>query len=569
MRVDALGRTAAGISVGLLLAIWGGVVFIKFLPTLGSVGLTAIMALSVAIGFGVAILTGKKSRRSGERISIATWWPALVAPLLGSLLLLLATSRSTFPIWAMQGDMVWNTAQSLFVHRDGGVLPMTHPNPAPLTNLLFAFAYGPQGVPSLRWVFEAQSLVLIVTAAVTSFLSAMYAVMRSQGLHSFVRCCLAFAVGWLPHAGPLLGALISFGHANALVSYLVLWLAWLVFSEASFTPLIRGALLMVLTTVTMASWAPLAVVPLGLMIVASAEAVGAWRRGIPLRRVDLVAVVLGAVQFIVYAIAVTIPDLGRERGALSQDGASLPLSPVNAAILMGLIGVAAVVVWWMVRKEPDQATSRRIARGVLAILTLSVPALAYLMLQRRGMSSLWGYYPMKYVTLLGIACAGVMIANVAALIPRRMGVWRQILAAFGAVPLFLGAMLAPFAWGVGSSSVAPAIGVVRAPLVASQVEGISRLVTVFDATQGNSLFFDGDVWDEAFSNQYLIQLSAQQSTDPIRAYAYISGRLEAPALCELLSAWGTRISVHGDSDEGAQRLTDCDPDSFELAGDIR
>ena len=156
------------------------------------------------------------------------WLQCLGAPVVASMMLVIGWVRSGgYPIWAMTGDMIWNTWQSLFLHANGGVGLGENSNPAPLTNVLFALGYGVVPEPSLGHIFQTHGWVLLVIGALASFLSGYYTAMRAQGMNIFVGSFLAFTVGWLPYTGVTFFQISEAGHANIFAS--ICCFGWLFF----------------------------------------------------------------------------------------------------------------------------------------------------------------------------------------------------------------------------------------------------------------------------------------------------------------------------------------------------
>lgn len=575
MNPGTLGRTSATISAALLGFVWGASLVPRLSCEPRPLGLLLTLTLAIACALLCLLMLGRKSEGDASTLlKFRECWPALLAPAIGTSLLAIGWVRSHgFPVWAMNGDMVWNTAQSLFVHQDGGVVPSVHPNPAPLTNTLFALAYGQAADPSLGTVFVAHATVLLVLAVLAAVLSGLYVALRASGLNPLVRVGLTFGVSWIPYTGALFGAVTEFGHANVLTSYLVLWLAWIVYAERTIPRVMRVSLLLILTTVTVATWAPLAVVPIALALVGFVDMLRERAQASELHaRVkpwQWLVLVLGAVQLSVYGLLVTLPDLNREGAALGQDGSGLAFTPQAATTTFVALGISAFVTWWLARRSQNCGDVETVSRGALSVLVLSMPALAYLLLQRQGMTYLWGYYPAKFVSILALVSVGVMIASIAAVTPRRFGVFRQLIPVAVCVVLFALPTLGPFGWAPGMRSLAPGVHLAIQPTDAKKLEPLRALVEIYDERPGQaSLLLDHDLWGELMVNGYLIQLSTERSTDPVRAYAYVGDHLNAAQLCDLLVVWGDRDVKVYLGDVGPVRvdqLESCDAENLLIA----
>lgn len=588
MRGSRTAVWAAIIGSALFGVAWGSAIVPRVFPGIGQAGVLVVAFVGLVCAVASAVFFSRSgSSAPVQRLGIARELAVFFAPVLSTTLLVVAwVGSGGYPAWAMRGDMVWNTAQTLFIHADGGVAPEIHPNPAPLTNVLFAIAYGPTAQPSLAAVFGAHAVVILCVAMLASVVSGRYVAERARHLHPVISWGAVCAVGFLPYAGVILGSAALIGHANMLTSYLVLWLAWVAYSEVRWHPALRVALLLVFSTVTVASWAPLVTVPISLTLAATIE----WwraRRGSPgATRLQWVAVVAGLAQLMIYALLVTLPDLRREGSALSQNGAAFTISMRLTAVTFVAIAVAAALTWVAATKRLDSVRDRAslplvgsmetvryesvlaVGRGMLAMMFVSVPGLGYLMLQRVGMDSLWGYYPVKYVLLLTTVAVGVLLGSVVAVLSDSSGALRDALVLGLAAILVLLPVLAPFGGRPSATSLAPAVRFVTQPLSATQIHAIDTLVDIADSHRGEAnLFIDDDVWSEAFVNSYLIQLSAQRSTDEFRVFAYASDHLSQDQLCSLIEIWNRPVNVFvGEDHTGrAKSLEACGVSSLTFA----
>lgn len=574
MRVGSLGRAAAVAAIGLTVFVWCGAwVLPALLPGLGPVGL--IGAAVVAMVVAVVCLAFTRRAVDEPRISVGNWWPALVPPVLGAALMGIAWLRGGGPLGLVtSGDMVWNTAQSLFIHADGGVLSEIHPNPAPLTNLLFAASYGPSATPSLGTVFAANSAIILLLALASSLCSGLYVARRAEGLHSFVRLCLVFAVGWIPFTGVLLGGVVTFGHANMLSSYLVLWLAWIIFGETVLAPFTRTGVLLALSTVVLASWAPLLVLPIALAVVAGIGDLRHLRKtGMRAGWRNWLLPLLMFAQLVAYGLLVTLPDLRRDGEALSQDGATPSITPQIALGMLVLIVLAAWGTARAARGTNSQDAARHVAVGVSSVLVLALPALAYMFLQRVDAASFWGYYPVKFIIMLVMVISAVLIGSLASVVPRRRGFLVQTFLAATAIPLFAAVTLSSFGWVPGVRSLSPSTQIIISPAEESRVKALAQLVQIYDRDHGGAQLAVGltdEPTDDQLANSFLIQLSAERSTDPVRDYAYSLDTVNTQQICDLIALWDRGVTVHTVPErlsEVTERLGQCAVGSFVVVAD--
>ena len=323
---------------------------------------------------------------------------------------------------------------------------------------------------------------------------------------------------------------------------------------------IRIALLLGLTVVTAASWVPLVVFPVSL---ASMLFVFAWSFSSKGSLKDWLLPILAFVQAGVYAIFITLPDFRFSGSALGNGGWQLPITFQTIGVSSMVFAFFAVFAFWSARnKNPKQREVILMVLGLFAVLGFTLPVFGFLLLQRVGAESLMGYYPTKFVGLMFILVAGILISQVAAVIPRTFKPLSQlILAVVSSVPLFWAGVVIPFDWKVERMTLAPTLTVATNPLTAEQAEAINRLVIIFDSDRrGANVVLDEDRWIEQLSNNYLIQLSVEQGSDPARIFFLETEAWEDSEFCDLVLFWERDVVFHVAENDIAQtkaRFADC------------
>lgn len=547
-----LDTVLAALSLAVLLAFTWAIALMPH-AQLGVVGLTVALALCVL----VALLAVAAMHRV-RAIVLPAWshfWPVLAAVTVGSgTLLISAIGANGMPWWVMREDMVWNAAQSLLINADGGVLATEHPNPAPLTNALFAVAYGVD--PSLGAVLRGHTAVVLVLVTLLSLIAGSYAARRARHLRPLVRVCVVATVALLPYSGIALGAAMHLGHVNVLTSMLVLWAAWVMYADGHVPGWIRLSLLAGAATALLASWAPLAVVPvvLALLTLVLRDGLREFRasRGWP-----LIVQLIAAAQVLVYVLVITLPDLRRSGSALVANGGVGTLSlPLAGIFFLGflLLGFAAM-------QASERGSDLWRAGLGLAGITLSVgPVLAYLMLQRWGVDQLWGYYPAKFASLVIGLLIGFSTVIIAALARTHWPAARQLVAAAGALPAIL-LVVSATAVGSGLSAFAPGVAAALQPSTAEFRQSVHDMIAIHDADlPGVSVMVQWAAADEAQMNHFLIQLSATGGDDPIRIFAYTLDTTQPAQVCDLVTVADRPVTVftRWDADDFAQEyLAEC------------
>lgn len=560
----AVGRFVAAITVMFLVLVWGSRLTVLLLPNPGPQSLWALLPISLVVSVGAWLLL-RKHRLSEHEDSLPryVWFQALLAPVVASTMLLIGWIRSGgYPTWILKGDMIWNTFQSLYIHADGGVGFGERSNSAALTNVLFALGYGPGSEPSLGHIFQVHAGVLLTIGVVASFVSGWYTAMRAQGLNVFVGSLLTFIVGWLPFTGVLFFQISEAGHANVFASYLLLWLAVLIYAERTMVPTTRIALLLGLTVVIAASWAPLVVFPVSLV---TTLFLFVWVSPGGREPRSWVLPILAFAQAGVYAIFITLPDFRTSQSSLGNGGWQFPITIGDLFVGSVIFLFFAVVTLWLAKnRQPRQQEVLLMGVGLFATLAFTAPALGFLFLQRAEDEALMGYYPVKFVCFLLLLVAGILLSQVAAVIPRTAKPLAQlVLALICSVPLFWAGVLIPsFTGRLDLMTVAPTALVSAMPLTEYQSDGLDRLVKIFDADRdGANLVLDQDVWIQLLSNNYLIQLSVEYSSDPVRIFFVSNQRPWDDAdLCRVVDLWDRDAVVHVLADDIAQtqaRFKDC------------
>ncbi len=544
MRVSRLTIVGGGIAVWLCLVAW----IVVLLPLAGIGTSTTLFVLCAVTGVlvtGCGVWMLARSARE-RRLSAGVWWPALIAPVFGTVdTIRVGAGFGGTPAFAMRGDAAWNTAQAAFIHREGGVDAATHPNPAPLMNTLMALAQGPGADPSMVSVLRGNWIVLVSVACVASLLGGLVVARSSVGAAALVRAALCFAAGWLPFSGIFLGAAFVMGHFNSLIALVLLWCTWIVARDLRTPTAMRFALLTVCCTAIAATWAPLVVVPVALLVGCVASAIRD-RRGAAamtaLRPAHVAVALFGIAQVGCYGLFVSLPDLRRSGQALGADGAALGIS-MDGALAILAVSVAAGVLLWGRTSEAREARGDLTVVGVLgAVMVATILVLVH---QRSGTADPWGYYPIKFFLLGSALGVGVLVSVSGRIAARTRGFGRQIvIGVVVACPFFVLTLL-PFAYQP-QFALWPAEFSRRLAQPGDQ-QAVEDLVRVADAQTGDGALFlhwNQTPAQDAAVNSYLIQLAVQTSDDPLRDFAYSYDYEGDGPLCDLLAQWGRPVDIY-------------------------
>lgn len=419
-----IGWSAAGgtaVLVGLapaLLALRLGPVF-GVDPGLLAVGLWWAVTL---VGW-VDVVAGRRPRTAPSTVvrAVSVAVPVLFG--LVSIAVVAAAPKVAAVAWATRRDSANNVMFARFILEDGGVDPGRHPNPAYLLQGLVALGLRPDAsVQDLFWSYQAVWLGGTVLAAAVAA-----ALVASSVRQPVVALLGALVAGGFVYSWFVLGLSMTYGFANVPLSVALLGSVLLVARGARTTVMMRIAVLVVGAVLLLASWAPLAVVPAALGVVALVRAVldavrqrtggesraaGALAvvRGAP---VQLTALVLTLVAGLGYVVLVVLPDLRSDGGNLTQGGGFPEMSPTIGLVVCGLALLLAVTRRWLRKPSsdgtvPDGGTDWR---AVVLVLAGGASVAAFVGLAAAAGQSLWTYYPEKLMWILVVTAVPLVLAG--------------------------------------------------------------------------------------------------------------------------------------------------------------
>lgn len=435
--------------------------------------------------------------------------------------------------WAMHNDAIWNLISARFIVADGGVAS-EHPNVAPLTSGLLAlgFASGRAGLTGAEVLAHdvtgaAQAWLVILLAS--SLLAGAIAWRSLPAVSTRGRAVVTALIALLPLGWSAAGSALPFGFVNAGLAVALAFAAWLGWLEARSRPLGGAVILSGAAIALLATWAPMAALPLALGLATLIRAPRDWWRG--LRGPRLVVLVLALAAIVVYAGAVTLVDVLRETGALSSDGGIFPIRALDAAAVTAL-AVAAVLVAWGLRS--------REALGVLVLAGTGVLVIAYLVYQRLGSADLFGYYPAKFGWVLNctlIVLAASALARFGFAVRSR---FRVLALAVGAL-LVLIATILPFP----TRAAVPSLAAVVAPVGAAVPEPTLQILFELAAPGRTALVsgYSEDPAQDRFADGWLLQLASDGPSDPVRTLSYLLDPADPAHLCQAFDQLDRPVEV--------------------------
>ncbi len=387
------GTAAAGIllAMAVLLLTHAARLDIAVSETLAALGFAAI-------GSAVIRRTPGAVRRPG-RHAVALW----VSPILGALGWIgTQVAAQVVPgaarlSWAMNGDGFNNLFYAHAILNAHGLVLGNSQNPVPLPASLLALVLAPgRSLLAARDLLghDLASLTLVWTLILAATCIVTGAVVASAIPPRYPRAvAVASALGsLLPLTWYVAGLPIQWGYFNAHVILPLMLGAWLVFLASRRFPVAALVVLSAITTLTLASWAPLVLVPgsLGLAIL-----VRDWARIRVVRGSAVLWLALGAAQVLAWLGIVSVPTFLSQGAALDAPGHGFPSAwPALPFLLVALLAVAVAV---------RRTTSLPVLPGTIAVVGAALAASAVLLLLDSSQDDPWSaYYPTKLAWLLSV-----------------------------------------------------------------------------------------------------------------------------------------------------------------------
>lgn len=501
-----------------------------------------VLLLIALAGLVLVAVSGDRLRLPGR----AVWWgvlPAAVVPaVVGTVFAILPAVRHGYALsWAMRSDAVWNMVTARFLLDDKGLIPSLHPNSSPMTAILLAagMAPGRAGVSQtdlFQHDITAMAGMFALATVVTSLLAGLVVAQTIRPGHPVFRAIGAVLGSALIASWFVAGFSFEFGFYNVMPTVACLLGSWLAWRAAHRAPVIAVAVLLAMTTVLLALWAFLAVVPLALAAVAAIRLI--LRRPRSYGWLSWTILAVAALQLLVYVVLASLPDLRRDAGALAQGGSMAPVSP---ALLFTMIGLSVAVTAVTART----AGTRADLTGVVAVSASLAGLYAYLGTQEQASAYWWGYYPAKLVWFGGILLLVVAIGLALDRLSRvDLAVWPKTAATAGVlitVVAIAGSVL-PKPPTVGA--LFPYADILGGTGVASGDVLLPTMFALDDPADAKNMLVGYFDWQaDGFANLWLLGASAGSTGDPIRPYSYALDTTSPKAVCAAVKAWGGDVTI--------------------------
>ncbi|QNE45933.1 hypothetical protein F1C58_02730 [Glaciihabitans sp. INWT7] len=507
--------------------------------------------------------------RKPGRHAVALW----VAPMLGALGWIGTLVASQFVpgaarlSWAMNGDGFNNLFYGNVILSARGLALGQSENPVPLPASLLALAMAP-GRSSIAnrdllahdlasftiiWTLIFAAVCILTGAVVASLIPKRYPVLVG----------VASALGsLLPLTWYVAGLPMQWGYFNANVVLPLLLSTWLVFLASRRFPIAALVTISGLTTLVLATWAPLVLVPGALAIVILARD---WKLIRSLQGRSAVIIVIAAAQVMAWVAIVTVPTFLAQGDALEIAGHGFPSAwPIVPVLLVALVGLALLTA----RKTPFP-----VLPGMIAVVGSSVAASGALIYLDHGQGDPWtAYYPTKLAWILSvflvIIVLSLALAAVRALVSDGRWVTVGVAAVSAAVLLACAALPAE----------GPAETVVRQPLTRILTgsiwhtgdRAVSKILRLSDPRDPGILWQSGDP-DEAMIDFWVLVTRGGDllGDQELRAIAFVAYReyratgtfddSDIAPLCRIVTLMESTPTVHTSSAGLEAHLRDACP----------
>lgn len=462
--------------------------------------------------------------------------------------------------WAMNSDAVNVMTFSRDILAAGGLASAstaadTSPTPLPFGMLAVALSPGRDGVAdgalaehdvanlAALWVF------MIALACLLAGLIVVRATTRVRRALAVTAAAIASVamLSWY-----VIGVQFEYGFLSSAFAVVVLLASWLVYLDGEQRAATSLALLLLAGTVVLAVWSPLIIViaAMGVVLV-----VTRWRQLLSAGALRLVGVAVAFLVLVAYVVFVTLPEYLVKSGFLGANGGFPNFGP--AQVLTILVVTALVAALGARLLGLTYA-----ATGALAAVVGGALGLVFLLAQRTGADSGWGYYPAKYgwtVTILAIAITMGAAAGLLERVNVRKA-WDATLAILSVG--VIGALL----WSpVQPSAQFPLLGVLTGSTGGMSSRAADLIFASSGRDNGQDVFWRSTVGD-SWPNLWLLQLDVDDNHhNPVRTFAYQVTTFTPEEMCEVVDLLGSDVVIRtADPKAEADLAAVCDGRDYEV-----
>ena len=457
-----------------------------------SMGLAVVGVLLASIAVAIAVVAmGRVRVVRPSPASLVLWLPAS----LGALVWIAVRIAATFVpgasqvSWAMEGDATNNMNYVARILVDNGIRVGGVENPVPLPVGAAAIPLSlerlvtPVGstlsgdLSSYGWVWTAVLCVgcVVMGAIVASLIDPRRRLLVAVASASGSLLPLTWFVGGLP---------IEYGYFNMPFTLALALASWLTFVAARRSPLLAVTTEVIIATLLLLTWSPIALIPVALGLVV---AIRHRRSIIAARRVPLALLITAVIVGIGFAVALTIPAFSVQSTALSAPGQGFPPSWTLAFALVAVSLAAAAHL--------RTRSTVPVFSGALTLVSASYAALALMLYIGRDVFDPWtAYYTVKMlwlVTAMWLPVALSLVLSIASEFrPRSLAtatvaavaISTVVLAAYPPIPLHpdqvarqpAERIIGGHAWATGDDAVAGIVAIAQRGETAFLWDSLSR-----------------------------------------------------------------------------------------------
>lgn len=457
--------------------------------------------------------------------------------------------------WAMNADSVNVIGFARRMLVDAGIDPRSTPQPTPLPFAMVAsnMASGRSGLADsavLKHDVTRMAEVWIFVIALCCLTIGVLVAKAAQGMRLLLAIPVTVVASLAGLSWYFIGVQFDGGFINSAFALVLLLAGWLVYVGGGPNPVAAIVALAMLSTVLLMVWSPLVVCLAALALMTFVKGFSMIRR----RTIrGFVPIVIAVAVFGCFGAVFVLPGLFGSSAALAGNGGFPAIGPVLIlAIVAGTVALASVTAG-----TPRLSYS---SAGALTLVVAFALGLGFLLFQRRGAESYWGYYPAKYAWTVSMLLIVIATTFVVAIIART-----AVRPAWSAVTLAAIAVLfATLMWTPGGTKPleqVPLAGIVHGG------GGYNRSADAVFASSGvnngRDVFWrssEGDVW----INYWLLQTDIPQpATNPVKAFASITGTLTVQQMCTVIRMLGSRTVVHtADPGAGAELRSSCPAEHY-------
>ncbi len=462
--------------------------------------------------------------------------------------------------WVMRNDSVNNLVFAREAITQHGILIGGEQNPAPLPAAIVALAAsaGRAGTPSgklLTHDLDAMSATWLLLIALTGFLAGCLSgevARRASASRVPVRWATALGsvlvLSWYFTGYPM-----EYGFINVSVALPVLFASVLLFLRSAATPWLALSGLFATSLLMLAIWSPLVVVPgalaLSTLLVERQSLRHPGRRG--------ALIVIGAlVGLLLYFVAVSVPSLLGQRGALSSPGG------VHAGMewVVYVVGFAVLLAGLLLSRLQ---LSPLLIAACAVVLSSWLGATVLLVLNRHATSP-WTYYPVKFVGIASLVLLVILLGMIVTLVAHARTPWARWTGATAtaAVIVFL-AVWSPTT--INFDGINP-VARLFATHPLENLDKVHRYVLSTADPDHPTIAWKllSPSWADGEANMWLIQLRSDNprlSAVNRRLAAASYGATSATALCTIQRTLGPNLTVETTDKNLAAELRSVCPDS--------